>query len=98
VSDEGPGLSAESADRVFDRFWRDDASRTGGGSGLGLSIVRAIAEVLGGTATVRSSPEHGATFEVAIPLLDPGRVSGPPELVTTAPPSVSVDRAERVST
>jgi two-component system OmpR family sensor kinase len=40
VTDEGPGLSAESAARVFDRFWRDDAARTGGGTGLGLSIVR----------------------------------------------------------
>jgi two-component system OmpR family sensor kinase len=97
VSDEGPGLSPESADRVFDRFWRDDASRTGGGSGLGLSIVRAIAEVLGGSATVRSSPEHGATFEVAIPLLDPGRVPGPGELVAPAQPAAPVDQPERIS-
>jgi two-component system OmpR family sensor kinase len=68
VTDQGPGLSAENAERVFDRFWRDDAARTGGGTGLGLSIVRAIAEVLGGSATVRSVPGHGATFEVSVPL------------------------------
>ncbi len=68
VSDEGPGLSKEGTLRAFDRFWRDDAARTGGGSGLGLSIVRAIAEVLGGSAVVRSEPGQGATFEVAIPL------------------------------
>jgi len=78
VTDEGPGLSAEKLDRVFDRFWRDDAARTGGGSGLGLSIVRAIAEVLGGSASVRSVPGHGATFEVAIPLIPPDDPSGPP--------------------
>jgi two-component system OmpR family sensor kinase len=78
VSDQGPGLSAENADRVFDRFWRDDAARTGGGTGLGLSIVRAIAEVLGGSATVRSVPGHGATFEVSIPLAGAGAAASTP--------------------
>jgi len=68
VKDQGPGLSEEGKARAFDRFWRDDAARTGGGSGLGLSIVRAIAEVLGGSATVVSEPGEGATFEVTIPL------------------------------
>ncbi len=82
VSDEGPGLSEEGALRAFDRFWRDDAARTGGGSGLGLSIVRAIAEVLGGSAVVRSEPGQGATFEVAIPLDRPG---APPVALEAAP-------------
>ncbi len=68
VADQGPGLSDDGMARAFDRFWRDDAARTRGGSGLGLSIVRAIAEVLGGSASVRSVPGQGATFEVAIPL------------------------------
>jgi two-component system, OmpR family, sensor kinase len=68
VVDEGPGLSERAVEHAFDRFYREDAARTGGGSGLGLSIVRAIAEALGGTATVRSSPGAGATFEVTIPL------------------------------
>jgi two-component system OmpR family sensor kinase len=93
VSDDGPGLSAESASRVFDRFWRDDAARTGGGSGLGLSIVRAIAEVLGGSATVRSVPGRGATFEVAIPLVP--AVPGPSGQVAS---SARPERVERVST
>jgi two-component system, OmpR family, sensor kinase len=93
VTDEGPGLSPESASRVFDRFWRDDAARTGGGSGLGLSIVRAIAEALGGSATVRSVPGRGATFEVAIPL---DRAENQP---AAAPdPAAIAERAERVST
>jgi two-component system OmpR family sensor kinase len=78
VTDQGPGLSADNADRVFDRFWRDDAARTGGGTGLGLSIVRAIAEVLGGSASVRSVPGHGATFEVSIPLAGTAAVAARP--------------------
>jgi signal transduction histidine kinase len=92
VADEGPGLSSEATGRVFDRFWRDDAARTGGGTGLGLSIVRAIAEVLGGSATVRSTPGHGATFEVAIPLARPGATRPPTDGAAKA------ERPERVST
>jgi two-component system OmpR family sensor kinase len=80
VSDHGPGLSPEAAAKVFDRFWRDDSARTGGGSGLGLSIVRAISEVLGGSASVRSVPGYGATFEVAIPLVPSVAPPGPPVL------------------
>jgi two-component system, OmpR family, sensor kinase len=89
VTDQGPGLSPEAASRVFDRFWRDDAARTGGGSGLGLSIVRAIAEVLGGSASVRSTPGQGASFEVAIPL-----ATGP----LTTLPAAKPQPAERVAT
>jgi two-component system, OmpR family, sensor kinase len=91
VTDRGPGLRPEAAAKAFDRFWRDDAARTGGGSGLGLSIVRAIAEALGGSATVRSVPGSGATFEVAIPL-DSG--------TTPAEPATGVEhaRSERVRT
>jgi two-component system OmpR family sensor kinase len=92
VTDQGPGLSTENAGRVFDRFWRDDAARTGGGTGLGLSIVRAIAEVLGGSASVRSSPGHGSTFEVAIPLARPGASDVRPANATSG-----VDRPQRVS-
>lgn len=86
VTDQGPGLSDEAKSRVFDRFWRDDAARTGGGTGLGLSIVSAIAEMLGGSATVRSVLGHGATFEVAIPLAGPG---------AAVPPSGGASRSER---
>ncbi|MGH9007437.1 MAG: sensor histidine kinase [Acidimicrobiales bacterium] len=88
VSDHGPGLSPEAASKVFDRFWRDDSARTGGGSGLGLSIVRAISEVLGGSASVRSVPGHGATFEVAIPLAGASvSVARPVEVERGAPVS-----------
>ncbi len=93
VADEGPGLSSEAAAKAFDRFWRDHPARTGGGSGLGLSIVRAIAEALGGTATMRPTPGQGATFEVAIPLVS-GR-GGPPGVPDAPRRAV---RPERVAT
>lgn len=68
VADEGPGLSEDQRRQVFDRFYRASASRTGTGTGLGLAIVSAIANALGGSATVDSEPGHGATFVVKIPL------------------------------
>ena len=65
------------ADRVFERFYRADASRTraSGGVGLGLSIVAAVAEAHGGGATVRSTPGHGSTFSITLPLLHDGAES-----------------------
>jgi two-component system OmpR family sensor kinase len=70
VADRGPGLPAEHAARVFERFFRADPSRarTSGGSGLGLSIVASIAEAHGGRAEVDSTPGEGAVFRVLLPL------------------------------
>ncbi len=67
VSDEGRGLEPDEAARVFERFYRTDSARTRGGSGLGLSIVSAIAKAHGGRASVESVPGHGATFRVELP-------------------------------
>jgi two-component system OmpR family sensor kinase len=67
VRDEGPGLAFEHAARVFDRFYRAHAPRHGGGAGLGLSIVAAVAEAHGGHARVESEPGRGATFVVVLP-------------------------------
>lgn len=69
VIDSGPGLSAEAAARVFERFYRTDTSRTraSGGSGLGLSIVHALVAAHGGRVTVHSEPGEGATFTVVLP-------------------------------
>ncbi len=65
VEDEGPGIAVEHLPHIFDRFYKADASRAGvsGGSGLGLSIVKAIVERHGATVTVRS--RQGRTvFEI----------------------------------
>ncbi len=71
VRDTGPGIPPEHLGRVFDRFYKVDASRTGtavpSGSGLGLSIVRAIVERHGGHIAVRNAGDGGAEFEVDLP-------------------------------
>jgi signal transduction histidine kinase len=71
VEDSGPGIPPEHLGRVFDRFYKVDVSRTGteqpSGSGLGLSIVRAIALRHGGTITAGASPLGGARFEMRLP-------------------------------
>lgn len=64
VSDQGPGLSDDALARAFDRFYRSDPARTGGHSGLGLSIVQALVQAQGGTVEVTNAdpPGHGAVF------------------------------------
>ena len=71
VRDHGPGLTAEHAARVFERFYRVDSSRSrghGGGSGLGLSIVAAVVAAHRGRVSLHTTPGGGATFRVEIPL------------------------------
>ncbi|MVZ90004.1 HAMP domain-containing protein [Microbacter sp. ANSKLAB05] len=69
VADAGPGMTADEAARVFERFFRADASRTSstGGSGLGLAIARSLVEAHGGSVTVETAPGRGATFRVRLP-------------------------------
>jgi signal transduction histidine kinase len=70
VIDDGPGIPAEERERVFDRFHRTDSSRTraAGGAGLGLAIVRAIADGHGGRAYVRATTDSkGARLELELP-------------------------------
>jgi signal transduction histidine kinase len=89
VADTGTGISPEALERVFDRFARADParSRDGGGVGLGLSVVKAVAEAHGGSVDVRSSLGKGSTFAIRLPLAatrrlpdvaaEPGRSAGP---------------------
>jgi len=76
VADEGPGLEPDVAARVFERFFRGDPARTRacGGSGLGLSIVAAVAEAHGGRVSVDTVPGAGARFVVELPLAHTERI------------------------
>jgi signal transduction histidine kinase len=71
VEDTGPGIPPEHLPRIFDRFYKVDVSRTGtalpSGSGLGLSIVRAIVERHGGRISASNAPAGGARFEIWLP-------------------------------
>jgi signal transduction histidine kinase len=78
VRDHGEGLSTEALQHAFDRFWRADSSRVGPKAGLGLSIVAAIAESHGGTATVGNHPDGGAVFTLDLPLAAAVSVSARP--------------------
>jgi signal transduction histidine kinase len=75
IRDQGIGLSAEDARRIFRRFERAVSSRFYGGLGLGLYITRQITEAHGGEITVTSAPGEGATFRVTLPrIANPGLV------------------------
>lgn len=69
VADEGPGMDAADAQRVFERFYRADTSRTraSGGTGLGLSIVDSLVRAHGGRVTVITAPGQGCCFRVSLP-------------------------------
>lgn len=76
VRDDGPGLPDDFIAGAFERFTRADPGRTGGGAGLGLSIVEAIARAHDGTAHVVNVPGAGADFWIELPRLSsPGRGS-----------------------
>ncbi len=66
VTDDGPGLDPDQLSRVFERFYRADGSRTGGGSGLGLSIVQAVVEAHDGQVGCSSVLGQGATFSFRV--------------------------------
>ena len=70
VRDHGPGVRGEDADRLFERFYRTDASRSraSGGSGLGMAIVAAIMAAHGGTARVAPTEGGGLTVRLTFPV------------------------------
>lgn len=67
VRDQGSGLTPDQQTRVFERFFKADPSRSADGSGLGLSIVKAIVEAHGGQVSVESAPGEGSTFSLHLP-------------------------------
>jgi signal transduction histidine kinase len=70
VSDDGPGIPAETQGRIFERFYRVDTARTHGGpggAGLGLALARWIARAHGGDVTLATSSRLGSTFVITLP-------------------------------
>ena len=70
VADNGVGIPAQHLPHVFDRFYKADQSRSQAGSGLGLSIVKAIVERHGGSVSVRSDQGVGTVFTILLPAQD----------------------------
>lgn len=70
VGDNGPGIARDEQKRIFDRFYRARSARDkrARGSGIGLALVKHIAEAHGGRVAVESEPGHGATFTVTVPV------------------------------
>ena len=72
VTDHGPGLSQDQAEHIGEPFYRSDTSRTreSGGTGLGLYLATLVANAHGGSLELLDTDDHGASFEVRIPLID----------------------------
>jgi two-component system OmpR family sensor kinase len=81
IIDHGDGIPPQVRDKIFQRFWRADSSRTRdtGGSGLGLAIVAAIVSAHQGTIGISETAGGGATFRVALPLLPSDEIEPEPD-------------------
>lgn len=89
VRDSGPGIPPEFIEKVFDPFFKIKEARSGGkGLGLGLSIVRTLVELHGGTIMARNEPGHGAELHFTVPLML--KVEGVPGVMGNAEPRVLV--------
>jgi PAS domain S-box-containing protein len=84
IADNGPGIRAGFLPRVFDRFSQQDAgmTREHGGLGLGLAIVRHLAEMHGGSVSVTSTEGEGATFCIRVPIADAATSAAAPTVDT----------------
>jgi signal transduction histidine kinase len=73
VCDRSPGIPLKHQSRIFERFYRVDEARTrsSGGTGLGLALVKTFVEGMGGTVTLESKPGDGSIFTVALPISPP---------------------------
>jgi two-component system sensor histidine kinase MprB len=82
VRDRGPGIAPDDLPQVFDRFYRASSARAVPGSGLGLSIVRQVAERHGGSVEAGGAPDGGTLVRLRLPVSGP--VPGPAVAVTAA--------------
>jgi len=80
VTDDGPGVPPDLAPHVFERFVRGGGDRAGS-SGLGLAIVRAVAEAHGGSVRLETPEDGGARFVVRLPVTEPARAEREPAAV-----------------
>lgn len=71
IQDHGCGMTEEAQKRIFDKFYQADKSRKQEGVGLGLSLVKRIVDMMGGTITVKSAVGEGSTFRVELPVSPP---------------------------
>jgi two-component system OmpR family sensor kinase len=96
VSDHGPGLPPEVAERIFDRFYSrlSPEARGTGGLGLGLTIARKIADDHGGSLTVARATQGGAVFTATLPL-PPGSSNPHRALSALSPPTDTVGHGTR---
>jgi PAS domain S-box-containing protein len=87
VCDTGIGMASDAVARVFDPFVQVERplTRTRGGTGLGLTISRRLARLMGGDLTVRSQPQKGSTFTLWLPAVDDETTNTPEELERRAP-------------
>ena len=68
IADTGIGMDEQTRSRIFEKYYRGDNTASGGGLGLGLSIVDRIVKICGGTVQVQSEPDKGSTFTVTLPM------------------------------
>ena len=68
VADQGEGMDEATRRRVFEKFYQGDSAHAAEGTGLGLSLVKRIVDLCGGTVDVDSAPGRGAAFTVRLPL------------------------------
>ena len=87
VDDSGPGIAEGELARLFDAFEQGDSSaaRRHGGTGLGLTIARGLAQAMGGELTAQSTPGEGASFTLTLPL----RVAADPHPLPPPPPGLA---------
>jgi len=85
VSDDGPGLAPDRASSVLHRY-AEGPGTAGSGAGLGLAVVRAVADAHGGSAWVETAPGEGARFGLRLPLVRPAAAPAP---VVDAEPAVA---------
>ena len=73
ITDTGIGISSENLEKIFERFWQVDQTRTRlrGGTGLGLMVSRSLARAMGGELDVTSELRKGSRFIVRLPMVGP---------------------------